>query len=169
MIWCSWWKLKFWPPFCQNRHLKNSFNEQDLSFLIHSIRRLPYRSIFGGVSAMTVEQFESVNGFSNAFFGWGGEDDDMSNRFVSCTFLLSTRQNSIFYYFLMLNLIKVKACRLPHITISNQYSALQNALSSQGKSQSQAVNVCNHSVFSKLSFCLDSNYFFHSYSFLCVK
>lgn len=43
--------------------------------------RLPYSSIFGGVSAMTVKQFRTVNGFSNAFWGWGGEDDDMSNRF----------------------------------------------------------------------------------------
>lgn len=42
--------------------------------------RLPYRTIFGGVSAMTRQQFKAVNGFSNSFFGWGGEDDDMSNR-----------------------------------------------------------------------------------------
>uniref|UniRef100_A0A336LBW0 Beta-1,4-N-acetylgalactosaminyltransferase n=1 Tax=Culicoides sonorensis TaxID=179676 RepID=A0A336LBW0_CULSO len=42
--------------------------------------KLPYNTIFGGVSAMTVEQFLAVNGFSNSFWGWGGEDDDMSNR-----------------------------------------------------------------------------------------
>lgn len=42
--------------------------------------RLPYSSLFGGVSAMTVEQFKAVNGYSNSFWGWGGEDDDMSNR-----------------------------------------------------------------------------------------
>ena len=42
--------------------------------------RLPYDDIFGGVSAMTVDQFKLVNGFSNLFWGWGGEDDDMANR-----------------------------------------------------------------------------------------
>ncbi|RXG61045.1 Beta-1,4-N-acetylgalactosaminyltransferase bre-4, partial [Armadillidium vulgare] len=42
--------------------------------------KLPYNDIFGGVSAMTVDQFRTVNGFSNKFWGWGGEDDDMSNR-----------------------------------------------------------------------------------------
>ncbi|XP_055694316.1 beta-1,4-N-acetylgalactosaminyltransferase bre-4 isoform X2 [Lutzomyia longipalpis] len=42
--------------------------------------KLPYSTIFGGVSAMTTKQFRAVNGFSNSFWGWGGEDDDMSNR-----------------------------------------------------------------------------------------
>ncbi|XP_071857139.1 beta-1,4-N-acetylgalactosaminyltransferase bre-4 [Bombus fervidus] len=42
--------------------------------------RLPYADLFGGVSAMSCEQFHLVNGFSNVFWGWGGEDDDMANR-----------------------------------------------------------------------------------------
>ena len=29
---------------------------------------------------MTKTQFQNVNGFSNVFWGWGGEDDDLSNR-----------------------------------------------------------------------------------------
>ncbi|CRK89216.1 CLUMA_CG002975, isoform A [Clunio marinus] len=42
--------------------------------------KLPYSSIFGGVSSMTTKQFKAVNGFSNSFWGWGGEDDDLSRR-----------------------------------------------------------------------------------------
>lgn len=32
---------------------------------------------------MTKEQYETVNGFSNIFYGWGGEDDDLYNRSVN--------------------------------------------------------------------------------------
>ena len=42
--------------------------------------RLPYKSIFGGVAAITRRHFKQLNGFSNMFWGWGGEDDDMSQR-----------------------------------------------------------------------------------------
>lgn len=42
--------------------------------------RLPYALIFGGVSALKKEHMQLVNGFSNEYWGWGGEDDDMSYR-----------------------------------------------------------------------------------------
>ncbi|KAK4288162.1 hypothetical protein Pmani_038795 [Petrolisthes manimaculis] len=51
--------------------------------------KLPYEDIFGGVSAMSVRQFEAVNGFSNKFWGWGGEDDDMHNRIHNAGYLIS--------------------------------------------------------------------------------
>ncbi|UJR38241.1 hypothetical protein I4U23_030914 [Adineta vaga] len=61
------------PP--EPRHMSVSVNTFNYE--------LPYRGIFGGVSAMTVKQMETVNGFSNQFFGWGGEDDDMSGRIIT--------------------------------------------------------------------------------------
>ncbi|XP_078617408.1 uncharacterized protein LOC144885384 [Branchiostoma floridae x Branchiostoma japonicum] len=45
--------------------------------------RLPYDSIFGGICALSTVHFQRVNGFSNSFWGWGGEDDDMANRLTA--------------------------------------------------------------------------------------
>lgn len=41
---------------------------------------LRYKGYFGGVTAMTTEQFSKVNGFPNTYWGWGGEDDDLRIR-----------------------------------------------------------------------------------------
>ena len=42
--------------------------------------KLPYPDIFGGVVAIPTNIFRQLNGFSNQFWGWGGEDDDMRVR-----------------------------------------------------------------------------------------
>lgn len=44
--------------------------------------RLPYNNYYGGVSALSKDQYIKINGFSNTFWGWGGEDDDIYNRIV---------------------------------------------------------------------------------------
>lgn len=35
---------------------------------------------FGGIVSFSEDQFESINGFPNNFWGWGGEDDEMKLR-----------------------------------------------------------------------------------------
>uniref|UniRef100_V9KXS1 Beta-1,4-galactosyltransferase n=1 Tax=Callorhinchus milii TaxID=7868 RepID=V9KXS1_CALMI len=42
--------------------------------------RLPYNNYFGGVCALTPDQYLRMNGFPNEYWGWGGEDDDISAR-----------------------------------------------------------------------------------------
>ncbi|XP_037128079.1 beta-1,4-galactosyltransferase 3-like [Syngnathus acus] len=42
--------------------------------------RLPYRHYFGGVVAVTPDQYRKMNGFSNQYWGWGREDDDLWQR-----------------------------------------------------------------------------------------
>uniref|UniRef100_A0A7N6FI27 Beta-1,4-galactosyltransferase n=1 Tax=Anabas testudineus TaxID=64144 RepID=A0A7N6FI27_ANATE len=50
---------------------------------------LPYNEFFGGVSGLTVKQFKKINGFPNAFWGWGGEDDDLWNRVQYANYTVS--------------------------------------------------------------------------------
>lgn len=51
---------------------------------------LPYTGLFGGAISLTRQQFQKVNGFSNVFFGWGGEDDDFYSRLQSRGFPVSS-------------------------------------------------------------------------------
>lgn len=44
--------------------------------------KLPYMRSFGGVSSLSKQQYLTINGFSNSYWGWGGEDDDIANRVV---------------------------------------------------------------------------------------
>ncbi|KAI0216016.1 Beta-1,4-N-acetylgalactosaminyltransferase bre-4, partial [Lamellibrachia satsuma] len=56
----------------QPRHMSVSIDKHDY--------RLKYFTLFGGVGAFRTEHFRLINGFSNKFFGWGGEDDDLYHR-----------------------------------------------------------------------------------------
>ncbi|XP_061580683.1 beta-1,4-galactosyltransferase 1 [Cololabis saira] len=60
--------------FSQPRHLSVAMDKFGF--------RLPYNQYFGGVSSLSREQFQKINGFPNNYWGWGGEDDDIYNRIV---------------------------------------------------------------------------------------
>jgi hypothetical protein len=46
----------------------------------NSIIGTPYKNYFGGVTSMTAKQYEQVNGMTNEYWGWGGEDDELLCR-----------------------------------------------------------------------------------------
>ncbi|XP_069505336.1 beta-1,4-galactosyltransferase 1-like isoform X2 [Ambystoma mexicanum] len=57
------------------RHMANALDKFNF--------RLLYGAHFGGVNAFSKEQFLKVNGFSNKFWGWGGEDDELYARVIA--------------------------------------------------------------------------------------
>lgn len=71
---------------------------------------------FGGVNIFTKEAFKKINGFSNKFFGWGAEDDDLRKR---CNFykVPIERKNG---RYLSLESIpnKIKKIKNPHYEIN---------------------------------------------------
>ena len=48
--------------------------------IVECFFRITYPTLFGGVVMFTKSDFEKVNGFSNVFWGWGAEDDNLYQR-----------------------------------------------------------------------------------------
>lgn len=65
--------------------------------------KTPYYRNFGGVLSILADQFRLVNGFSNVFYGWGGEDDNFYNRLRSALIKPVRFDHSVSRY-----------CSLPH-------------------------------------------------------
>ena len=51
--------------------------------LLFALRRLAYKTLFGGVEGFWSDHYRLINGFPNRFWGWGGEDDDLYVRYVA--------------------------------------------------------------------------------------
>ncbi|XP_060519848.1 beta-1,4-N-acetylgalactosaminyltransferase bre-4 isoform X1 [Cylas formicarius] len=66
-------------------NLYGCFNKpRHMSCNLDSFRyNLPYLTLFGGATAIVSDQFKKINGMSNKFFGWGGEDDEFYSRLQS--------------------------------------------------------------------------------------
>lgn len=46
--------------------------------------KMPFPEYFGGVVAFSREHFTVINGYSNGFAGWGGEDNELYYRVFAC-------------------------------------------------------------------------------------
>lgn len=60
--------------------------------------RLPYPTLVGGIQAISKDHFIKINGYSNKFYGWGGEDDNLFERFVLKGLRLSRPKSTIGRY-----------------------------------------------------------------------
>jgi len=52
-----------------------------------------YFDYFGGVTMFTKEDFETINGYSNDYWGWGFEDDDLLVRCIESGLPIDTSQH----------------------------------------------------------------------------
>ncbi|XP_075046006.1 beta-1,4-galactosyltransferase 1-like [Mixophyes fleayi] len=69
------------------KHMANSLDKFNF--------RLRYKTVFGGVVAFSKEQFLKVNGFSNMFWGWGGEDDELYQRVITAGMKIERQSQNI--------------------------------------------------------------------------
>ena len=57
--------------------------------------RASFDQYFGGVTLFPVELFQKVNGYSNEYWGWGFEDDDLFHRCIVNNIPLSKKELTI--------------------------------------------------------------------------
>ncbi|KAK8775829.1 hypothetical protein V5799_030827 [Amblyomma americanum] len=74
----------------QPRHMSVTRNDTSMVF---------YPLFFGGVSAVSKEHMLRVNGYSNAYWGWGAEDDDFAYRLNKARLKIQRRAGDIARYF----------------------------------------------------------------------
>lgn len=54
--------------------------------------KMPFPDYFGGVTLFSHHHFAGCGGYSNKFWSWGGEDDEMRNHVKSCGLTIDRRK-----------------------------------------------------------------------------
>ncbi|CAF0848895.1 unnamed protein product [Brachionus calyciflorus] len=81
--------------FSQPRHLCPAVDELRYNLM--------YYNLVGGVLALNLEQLNKTNGYSNLYWGWGAEDDDMSMRILDNGYKITRPTNKIGRYKMILH------------------------------------------------------------------
>lgn len=77
---------------CSSSTIDYSYSDIPLCLLRHRTKPTPmYNQYFGGITLFPHKIFKKVNGFSNDYWGWGCEDDDLRLRCVKSNIGVSYR------------------------------------------------------------------------------
>ncbi|VDM84165.1 unnamed protein product [Strongylus vulgaris] len=69
------------PEDRRNLHVCPTQNPRHMAVAVDKNNyKLNYETMFGTSSFLNIQQFRDVNGLSNRYWGWGGEDDDLYKR-----------------------------------------------------------------------------------------
>ncbi|XP_076069653.1 beta-1,4-N-acetylgalactosaminyltransferase bre-4-like isoform X1 [Oratosquilla oratoria] len=99
--------------------------------------RLPYRELCGGTIAILARHFNVVNGFSNQFSGWGGEDDDFCKRLAGKQLEIVRFDPAVAVYVM-----------LPHSKTTPDPQRMQHLQSSLARSDVDGLNSAKYEVLS---------------------
>lgn len=55
--------------------------------------KMPHENYFGGVVSFNRADFEKINGYSNQFWGWGGEDDSLYFSVIAANLKIDRREH----------------------------------------------------------------------------
>ncbi|KAK6036264.1 N-acetyllactosaminide 3-alpha-galactosyltransferase [Cooperia oncophora] len=87
------------PEDDRNLHTCPTNNPRHMAVAVNKFDyKLHYEEMFGMSSALTLDQFKRTNGFSNRYWGWGGEDDDMYRRIEFAGYKVERYNNIIARY-----------------------------------------------------------------------
>ena len=70
--------------------------------------RLTYPRYCGGITAMSRDNVRQIQGFSNTFYGWGGEDDDLYNRLMAHNITIERYPGNIARYRMLAHNITIE-------------------------------------------------------------
>ena len=70
-------------------HLASAFDETS------NVKRIVFDEYFGGITLFPINVFEQINGYSNEYWGWGFEDDDLLYRCKQSGVVLDTKNIKI--------------------------------------------------------------------------
>ncbi|KAK5969582.1 hypothetical protein GCK32_003384, partial [Trichostrongylus colubriformis] len=87
------------PEDDRNMHVCPTNNPRHMAVAVNKHKyKLFYGSMVGGSVAFTRDQFYKTNGFSNRYWGWGREDDDMYKRIILAGFKVDRYNETIARY-----------------------------------------------------------------------
>lgn len=95
--------------------------------------KMPFPEYLGGVVTFNRTDFEKINGYSNGFAGWGGEDNELYYRVLACGLKIESRPH--------------RYLSLPHPKAnSTGFDAVKMEQAKQPRQPDDGLNNCQYSI-----------------------
>ncbi|CAH1801206.1 unnamed protein product [Owenia fusiformis] len=91
---------------------------------------LMYKGLVGGCLAVSREQYIRFNGYSNEFWGWGGEDDDLFLRINEAGYIIQRPSSNIGRYKMIRHLGNPVVNDMRYELVSNRAASIHGGLDS---------------------------------------